>query len=397
MAEPRPTFICLDPRKDKRAAIEAILGDLGPIAFQPTVPMRWQDYPETRAVAEAAHAAAIRKPKGRLKAWLKRRLFEIQYNGARHFFERHPGVAVCWNGLNGSRYVFMQAAKDAGCQTLYFELAPLPARITADPKGINFRSSLPREIAFYRTWIQQADVDPEAWRAVRGQIRQRPPARQMADSTTGLPPLTDPFLFVALQVPGDSQLRLFGGEFRTVPDFVDAICEAAERLPQGWHIRIKEHPSSKTSVAARIAERGGTQVYLDNTTDTFGLVAASQGVVTVNSSVGLEAMFYDKPVVAAGQCFWALDGLAYRAPDAETLALLFADPESLNFSQADRDAFMSYLVAEYYLRLDRTSDGTPVPMPAEGRRLLARLKAASADSPALPPDPAGTPSPPDPL
>ena len=78
---------------------------------------------------------------------------------------------------------------------------------------------------------------------------------------------------------------------------------------------------------------------------------AARAVLTVNSSVGLEAMFFEKPVVACGQCFWAIDGVAERAETTAALAEIAADPDSLSFDPSARDAFLGYLTSQYYPRL----------------------------------------------
>ena len=77
-------------------------------------------------------------------------------------------------------------------------------------------------------------------------------------------------------------------------------------------------------------------------------MAASKAVLNVNSSVGLQAFFFDKPVIALGHAFYAFDGLANKCSDEQELSGLLANPEFLTFDQSARDAFMSYLDAEFY-------------------------------------------------
>jgi len=346
MAEPF-TFVCLDPRKQKRARIEAVLGALGTMTWRRIPKMAFADWPETGARAETALLAARNVPAG-LRRGIFLRLLRAQYNGTRRYFERHPDhVAVAWNGLNGSRRVYMDAARDAGAKTLFFELGPFPGRITVDPEGVNFANALPRLAEPYKAWLARSEADPTGWRALGARIKQRTPDQPPAP-TAGLPPLTAPFIFAPLQVPGDSQLRLFGGEFRTVDDFVAGLIKAAAALPDGWHLRLKEHPSTPAFVADML--RGvAAPVYLDNTSDTFAQVSASRGVVTINSSVGLESMFFDKPVVACGQCFWAIPGMADQAPDQASLTAAMSKAANWSFDAATRNAVMSFLDQVYYL------------------------------------------------
>lgn len=364
-------FVILDPRKRKRAWIAALLAPLGRMRWLKLPPMSPRGFPETATRAAEALETASKQPKGALGRAAKLRLLAWQYNGARRLFGADPqAVAVCWNGLNGSRRAFRDGAHDAGARTLVFELAPLPGRITVDRRGVNFDNELPREIGFYRDWFARRDGDPEAWRAIGAEIRQRAPARP-AEGEAPSRPLTEPFLFAPLQVPGDTQLRLHGGAYRTVEAFLRALCQAAGALPEGWHLRIKEHPTKPAGAAAIIADYPDAPVVLDNVTDTFAQVQAARGVLTVNSSVGLEAMWFDKPVVACGQCFWALDGVALRAPDAESLRAVMAAPEALTFDPGARAAFLTYLDEVYYPR--RVEPGQ-APAEADLQKTRARLR-----------------------
>ena len=325
-------------------------------------------YRETEMRVAEAFSNAIAPNKRAIlhpaKLWALRRF----YAGTRAYFEANPNaVAVAWNGLNTMRQIFMRAAQDAGSRTLFFERAPFADRITADPRGVNYENSLPRQAAPYLTWAKTKCRDPEAWLKLRDTIAQRKPITKYGHDVP-VPPMDGPFIFVPLQVPGDSQLRVFGGMFRTIDVFVAAILRHAENCPAGWHIRIKEHPSSVPFVGAAIRASGVQNVVLDNSTNTFDQVRQSKLVLTVNSSVGLEAMFFDKPVVAAGNCFWAIEGIANSAQTPEALAKLFSDPNQVTFDPDARHAFFSFLDQEYYPRLS-----APLALP-----IMDRLKGPDA-------------------
>lgn len=366
-------FRGLDPRKDKRAKVEATLAGLGALVWHPLPPLSVRDYPETRTRAAEALKAAIRQPRNAVAALLKRKLFEWQYNGSRRLFERHPeDIAIAWNGLNGSRRVFMDAAADAGARRLYFELAPFPEMVTVDPSGVNHANHLPRSIEPYKAWLEASGVQPDLWRGRGRKIRQRAPLAAKADGNGSLPPVTEPFVFVPLQVPDDSQLRLFGRAFRSVPDFIHALARLAEQLPPGWHLRLKEHPSARQSFAGCLDAYQGRRIFLDNSSDTFDLVRASRAVLTVNSSVGLEAMFFDKPVIAAGDCYWAIEGVAEAAEDEAALGELLAKADQLTFDARARDAFLSYLTQVYYVGLEKQDDGFHRPE-GEDRKIRRRI------------------------
>ncbi len=303
----------------------------------PLWPFGW---PETRARVDAALARAKKPGKSALTRALKRMLLTGQYNWSRRYFTRHPDrVAVAWNGLTGGRMVFLQAARDAGAATLYAELAPLPGRITLDPVGVNAESSIPQDPTFYRQF------QGTGWREMGQSLTARPSRRADVMQTNDALPDT-PFLFCPLQVPDDSQVRLFAGWTQTYEGFIAALTQAANHLPQGWHLRLKEHPSAKTSLAEMLAPLLATgRAVLDNSTDSFAQLAASKGVVTLNSSMGLQAFFHDKPVITLGRAYFALPGLVTPCTDQTTTNAAFATPQT--FDQPLRDGFMTWLDGYY--------------------------------------------------
>lgn len=313
------------------------------------IPMSLRGFPQTAARTAHCLARAKRQPKGLARA-LKSILIRLQYNGARRLFLRHPGaVAVAWNGLGGSRLAFLLAARDAGNGTLSCELAPFPGRITVDPVGVNAESAIPG--ADFVGW---AGDDParcgEAWRAMGQGLTARTSRR--ADVGQGDAALPDtPFLFCPLQVPSDSQVTLFAGWTGGMAGFLAALGQAASHLPPGWHLRLKEHPSARTPLTTDLAPLLATgRIVLDNQTDSFAQLAAARAVVTLNSSMGLQAFFHDKPVLVLGRAFFAQTGLCTPITDQTTLNAAFAAPDSISFSAPLRAKFMNWLDRVYYPR-----------------------------------------------
>lgn len=232
---------------------------------------------------------------------------------------------------------FIEGAQAAGARRLYLEHAPVPGRITVDPRGVHARSSLPRTIEPYIAWADKFASNRKVWRSARNDIRQRANSRfRVGDEKFRCPEA--PFLFVPLQVPCDA--------------FVSTLASAASSLPDGWYLRLKEHPSTRTSAAEEIRAADPHRIFLDNCSDTFAQVAASRGVVTVNSSVGIQAFYFDKPVVVCGQTFWAIPEVATLAPNLDKLKDVFAEAETLRFDTDARDVFMTYLSEAYFLTID---------------------------------------------
>lgn len=334
-----------------------------------------RDYPESRQRAVAALATARRRPR---TAWLtavRLTLLRLQYNATRAAFEAAPeAAAVTWNGLVSTRNIFMMAARDAGNRTLFLERGPFPDTITADPEGVNFVNCLPRDGEPYLLW---ADANPGrrgAWRPLVERLRGRAPTRpRRVASDRQAPPLSEPFVFVPLQKQGDTQLRLFGGKCRDVDATLDMLAAAADALPEGWHLRVKEHPTDRPRAGSRMAELAGARIHFDNATETFAQVRAARAVLTVNSSVGLEAMLLEKPVVAMGEAFWALPGLASTASTPQALRDCLSRIDTLVVDAELRDAYLSFLVTEYYPVVSRGADGRPAVDAQVRSKVLARL------------------------
>jgi capsular polysaccharide export protein len=314
------------------------------------VPVSFRGFPETGARANEALRRAKRQPRTAFGRWLKHALLAGQYNWSRRYFTAHPGtLALAWNGLTGTRRVFLLGASDAGAARLHCELAPLAGYVTVDPMGVNAEGlALTAEVAGAR---DQALIE-----GLRGAMVARAPRRGDQSAAQPLPDDVAPFVFVPLQVPEDSQIRIFAGWVGDIPGFLAAIGRMVPHLPAGSQVRIKEHPSARTSFASEIAallKDSGGVVVADTTSDTFDLVRRSQGVLTINSSVGFQAFLWDKPVIATGQSFWTRAELATLAHDQDALDAAVAHLPSAVTHQAQRHAFVTWLARDYLVPLGK--------------------------------------------
>ncbi|MCA8882425.1 MAG: capsular biosynthesis protein [Rhodobacteraceae bacterium] len=352
-----------DPEIDSMLASVCEIG--GGVGQMTDLSIRLRGYPETRQRAEESLATAKRQPTSERHRRTKRWVYSVQYNRFRHHFETTPGsVAVAWNGITGTRRAFMAAARDAGRPTVFLERAPLPGRVTVDPVGINQLNGLPRDGAFYLDW---AGNDPvrcgRGWLELRAKLQARPTARADVAQGGGDASLVGQnYIFCPLQVPDDTQIRQFGGWVGDIERFIALLSDAVDSLPEGWHLRFKEHPSSKIPLGHLLADltaRHGARVVVDNQTDTFFQVDHSRAVITLNSSVGLQAFFFEKPVLVLAEAFFRLPGLVTPVDSAADLSAAFAGAGTLDYDAGLRNAFMNYLDQVYYPQVETGSDGRP--------------------------------------
>ncbi len=72
-------------------------------------------------------------------------------------------------------------------------------------------------------------------------------------------------------------------------------------------------------------------------------------MVTINSTVAIEAMLFYKRVVVLGEAFFAIDGLVKVAKDKKQLIEILKNIDKFNIDKELIDKFLSYLHDEYLI------------------------------------------------
>jgi hypothetical protein len=113
-----------------------------------------------------------------------------------------------------------------------------------------------------------------------------------------------PFVYFPLHVTDDYKIQ------RIIPHCADQaslVEQLADALPAGHDLVLKEHPMSlgRNSIALlrRLRQRPNTRL-VNPYTNTHELIERSEAVAVISSTVGLEALLYDKPVLTLGQPYY---------------------------------------------------------------------------------------------
>ena len=182
---------------------------------------------------------------------------------------------------------------------------------------------------------------------------------------------TCPFVYFPLHVVNDYKIE------RVIPHLADQIAiveRVAEALPDGYELVLKEHPLSigrnDVSLLRRFTSVRRARL-VDPHTSTHDLIERSEAVAVISSTVGLEALLYDKPVLTIGRPFYAGYGVTVDVDSLEEIELGIA--ELLRFSQ-DRELVLCFLHAA----MRRCYAGAPVLVDASAENALA-LAASLAD------------------
>ena len=114
-----------------------------------------------------------------------------------------------------------------------------------------------------------------------------------------------PFVYFPLHVTDDYKIT------RIIPhcrDQVSLVEQVADALPVGYDLVLKEHPMSlgrnSIGLLRRLQRRPNVRL-VQPYTSSHDLIRDSVGVVVISSTVGLEALLYDKPVLTLGDPFYA--------------------------------------------------------------------------------------------
>jgi len=176
----------------------------------------------------------------------------------------------------------------------------------------------------YFGWIFRTVIRPYARMKSRRALRRLPP--------------NAPFFLLPMQLDSDYQVREHSHFTRIPPALKEVIGSFAKHATADSWLVIKSHPldcglTNWRHVVRDFAAAAGVEdrvVYLDHD-DLAGLVRDSQGLVTINSTVGALALQLGRPVIALGTAIYDIAGLTFQhgldrfwreatLPDPELLA-----------------------------------------------------------------------------
>ncbi len=180
-----------------------------------------------------------------------------------------------------------------------------------------------------------------------------------------------PFVYFPLHMTDDYKIQ------RVVPHCAnqDAIVEQVARaLPQGYDLVLKEHPLSigwnPVGFLRRLAGIDNVRL-VHPRTNSHELIRRSEAVAVIGSTVGLEALLYEKPVLTVGQPFYSGYGITVDVDGFRGLS--DAVPALLAF-RPDRERILRFLHAA----MQRCRPGKPVLV--DNSEENARALAASLDA-----------------
>lgn len=313
-----------------------------------------------RLVAEKCHE---RRVKGKYEGVAYRILLRFEMlvmalRCAALLNKEKPDAVVMWNGSN--RYCqLLLALLGSDVRTFFFENGLLPGTTTLDSRGVNYYNSVPRNAAFYRGYGQRVELP------IYDQPAELIP-RQPRTATVAPVALPSRFIFIPFQDDRDTQIRLFSpwiGDMRELFSLAQRIVDET-----GWSVVLKEHPSSREQYPD-LHQKCSDRLFFANGNSTQQLIESSSLVVSINSTVGLESVWLNKPLLTVGQAFYNVEGVVMHAQSAEEVMRLLARFPDWPVEPSLRRAFLHYLEHVYCVP-GRWQDSAPDHLAEVVRRMM---------------------------
>lgn len=245
-----------------------------------------------------------------------------------------PRAVVMWNGSNRHCQLLLSILP-CGTATWFVENGLLPNTTTLDPRGVNYLNSLPRHPEFYRSISV-----PPGWAPASRALVPRKSKAPVGDPI-GLPPR---YIFVPFQDERDSQIRLFSPWIKDMRSLFRLMHRVAD--DSGMSVVFKEHPSSRERFED-LHRLASERLVFANGNTTQELIERSEFVVTINSTIGLESLLLDKPVIVLGDAFYKIPELVMHASEADELLATVGRFPYWDLDARLRRAFLYYLAERY--------------------------------------------------
>ncbi|WP_081665904.1 capsule biosynthesis protein [Pseudogulbenkiania ferrooxidans] len=127
------------------------------------------------------------------------------------------------------------------------------------------------------------------------------------------------YFLVALQVFNDSQIRQHSS-YEDIRDFIVEVIDSFAKHASSQHrLVFKHHPMDRGHrnygefIRHRAGEAGiASRVHYVHDAHLPTLLKRSRGVVTINSTVGLSAVYHGRPLIAMGRALYDISGLTFQ-------------------------------------------------------------------------------------
>lgn len=260
--------------------------------------------------------------------------------------KNRPEFIFVWNGSSVPTRALVDYAKEKRIKTIFFELSNIPGKIFVDPCGVNASSFLYSNIEV----LDESVVDQKKYEEWKKRYYQQKKNEVITKTAIYQEKITNYFFFVdwmgakflklpaignmslvnkiqnkiipktinrfedkydlegsnyiffPMQVSNDSQL-LINSSFNNTEGILYCLNESSN---YNYDLVVKPHPvESNTTEVAQLSRLKQQYPFYISYKPTFSILENAKEVITINSTVGLEAMILNKKVRFLGRTFYS--------------------------------------------------------------------------------------------
>lgn len=321
------------------------------------------------------------------------------------YIEQQQIEVLCmFNGYHWIEQVSMYIAEKRGLKTYFFEDGLFrPFTVTVDPHGINANSSVPGTTSFYDSlqidksrlsahlftpenkeltmtkenllkvavlkgvsllggilkFTPKLYVHTTFWQSIKYIIFKYRFRYKKEDEVN----LTNEYIFLPFQVSRDTQIFYNSPHIKSMDQLlniaVQAVKEINIELNRDIKIIVKEHPEDMSrnnyNQLKKRYEDEKNVVFVQKF-NTKKLIRKALLILTINSTVGIEALAQDKKVVTLGNALYNIDGVSFHCEHPAQLKTVLIDAMNRQHNHERVEKFIYYL--RFFYQVEGTINGT---------------------------------------
>lgn len=304
------------------------------------------------------------------------------YYHLKHIFDDNQFTGVLlWSSWPVFSQIASHLAKHQNTRIWYMENGFLPNTIQLDSQGINYASSLssknadfflsrgtstkttnelrtfipwhPQWFYFFKMLGKYINKFGYFWFIKRIFWKNFLPDQYGKYLRKNLPPATiqlpKKFIFIPLQVEDDTQIIFYSSLIKNMTEFIEICYQAIRQISPDIGIVVKEHPQDFGRHSYKYLQTKYLDIIWLKKYPIEKLISQSTAVITINSSVGVEALKEHKHVVTLGQALYNIPGLVHHAETKEALPPLIQQVLTTTPNYRLIDAFINYLNNVYLI------------------------------------------------
>ncbi|MHA1378138.1 MAG: capsular polysaccharide export protein, LipB/KpsS family [Candidatus Helarchaeota archaeon] len=253
-----------------------------------------------------------------------------------YLVENEIECVIVWNGNLLYHKAVTEIAKLNGINTLYMEVGYFPNTVVIDRKGVNFFGEI-KDLKL-PVYIEEDKLNKFLEKY-----------HNSLEKPAKLINLPKQFIFLPLQVHDDTQILIHSPLIQTMDQLVKLVLEY---LPPNYHLIIKEHPKELEHnkifikrIKSLIKKCNNVRLY--SKINIYQLIKKCSAVVTINSTVGIEALTYYKPVIVLGKAVYGKKGFTCDVSNLDELPSVLKKALSYQPNKEKLNKFLYLLIFHY--------------------------------------------------